>query len=78
QGFRKPGDWALNIRSVIVFGWLEIVEDPEKAIDICRKLSYRFTDDDGYIDDEIRRSGPGVLVFRLIPEYMTGKQVNEK
>ena len=78
RGFVKPGDWALNIRSVIAFGRLEIVEDHERALEITRKLSRKFTADEAYIDDEIRRSGPGVLVFRLIPEHMTGKLVNEK
>ena len=31
-GFRKEGDWALNISSVIVFGKVEPVEDFEKAM----------------------------------------------
>jgi nitroimidazol reductase NimA-like FMN-containing flavoprotein (pyridoxamine 5'-phosphate oxidase superfamily) len=78
QGFVKPGDWALNIRSVIVFGRLEVVADRERALEITRRLSRKFTADEAYIDDEIRHSGPGVLVFRLIPEHMTGKLVNEK
>lgn len=78
QGFVKPGDWALNIKSVIVFGRLRVVEDHRKALDISRRLSYKFTADEKYIDDEIQRSGPGVLVFELVPEHMTGKIVNEK
>ena len=78
QGFTRPGDWALNIQSVIVFGRLEILEDHERALDISRRLSFKFTGDEAYIEDEIRRSGPRVLVFRLIPEHMTGKLVNEK
>ena len=78
QGFTRPGDWALNIKSVIVFGRLKIVEDHTRALEISRRLSYKFTSDEGYIDDEIKRSGPGVLVFRLVPEHMTGKLVNEK
>lgn len=77
QGFRREGEWALNIKSVIVFGRLKIVEDHEKAIDISRQLSYKFTRDEDYIDREIQRSGPGVLCFELIPEHMTGKLVNE-
>ena len=78
RGFIKPGDWALNIKSVIVFGKLQIVEDHEKALEISRRLSYKFTSDEQYIEDEVRRSGPAVLVFKLIPEHMTGKIVNEK
>ena len=77
QGFRREGEWALNIKSVIVFGRLRIVEDHEKAIDISRQLSYKFTRDEDYIDREIQRSGPGVLCFELNPEHMTGKLVNE-
>ena len=78
QGFVKPGDWALNIKSVIVFGRLRVVEDHQRVLDISRRLSYKFTSDESYIDHEIRHSGPGVLVFELIPEHMTGKLVNEK
>lgn len=77
RGYRKEGDWALNIKSVIVFGRVKIVEDHERAIEITRKLSYKFTDDTAYIEREIENSGPGVLVFELIPEHMTGKLVNE-
>ncbi len=76
-GFRREGEWALNIRSVIVFGRLRIVEDPEKVIDIARKLSYKFTSDEEYIEDEIRRAASRTLCFELIPEHMTGKLVNE-
>lgn len=78
SGYKVPGDWALNIRSVIVFGKIRIVEDHQKALDISRRLNYKFTDDEGYINYEIEKSGPGVLVFELIPEHMTGKLVNEK
>ena len=78
KGFVKPGDWALNIDSVIVFGRLRVVEDHDRALALCRELSYKFTRDEAYIEDEIQRSGPGVLVFELIPEHMTGKRVNEK
>ena len=77
SGFRREGEWALNIRSVIVFGRIEIVEDPEEAMEICRKLSRKFTSDEAYIEEEVRRAGPRTLVFALRPEHMTGKLVNE-
>lgn len=77
QGFRKEGDWALNIRSVIVFGRVEIIEDQEKAVEISRKLSYKFTSDEEYIENEIRSAGARVLCFALVPEHMTGKLVKE-
>ena len=77
QGFRREGEWALNIRSVIVFGRIEIVTDPEKICEIARLLSYKFTDDEKYIEDEIKKSGPRTFMFALVPEHITGKLVNE-
>ena len=77
EGFRREGEWALNIRSVIVFGRIEMVEDQETIYSIARQLSYKFTNDEQYIDREITRSGPRTLMFALVPEHMTGKIVNE-
>ena len=50
RGFRREGDWALNIKSVIVFGHIEFVEDQDKLYEIARLLSYKFTDDAQYIE----------------------------
>ncbi len=77
EGFRKPGEWALNIRSVITFGRIVIIEDPEKKSDILRKLSYKFTDDEEYIEKEVGRTDLKTLIFALVPEHITGKLVNE-
>ena len=77
QGFRRDGEWALNIRSVIVFGRIEFVEDRETIYRISTELSRKFTDDEEYINREITRSGPGTLMFALAPEKITGKIVNE-
>ncbi|MBQ9347164.1 MAG: pyridoxamine 5'-phosphate oxidase family protein [Oscillibacter sp.] len=77
SGFRREGEWALNIRSVIVFGRVRLVEDHQRALEICRSLAHKFTRDEAYIEEEIRRSGAGVLCFALVPEHMTGKLVNE-
>jgi hypothetical protein len=62
---------------VIVFGRVKLIEDHERAIDICRKLSLKYTSDTDYIEKEIQNSGANVACFELIPEYMTGKIVNE-
>ena len=77
EGFRKEGEWALNIKSVIVFGRIEFIDDQEMVYRISGELSRKFTDDEDYIQYEIRHSGPGTLMFALVPEYMTGKIVNE-
>lgn len=77
QGYRKEGEWALNIKSVIVFGRIQFVEDFAEAMSIVRQLSLKYTGDIGYIDWEIQQSGKNTLVFRLVPEHITGKLVNE-
>ena len=77
QGWREDGDWALHIRSVIVFGRIELIEDRETVYEISRQLSYKFTNDEAYIAHEIEKSGPGTLLLALTPEHMTGKLVKE-
>ena len=37
----------------------------------------KFTADEDYVENEIRRSGPATLMFALTPECITGKLVNE-
>ncbi|MBP3914112.1 MAG: pyridoxamine 5'-phosphate oxidase family protein [Lachnospiraceae bacterium] len=77
EGFRKEGEWALNIRSVIVFGRIEFIPDRETTYRISAELSRKFTNDEEYIRRELEKSGPGTLMFALIPEHLTGKLVNE-
>ena len=77
EGFRREGEWALNIRSVIVFGRIRPVEDQQEAIEIIRKLSYKYTSDGAYIEREIQTAGARTLCLELIPEHITGKLVNE-
>jgi nitroimidazol reductase NimA-like FMN-containing flavoprotein (pyridoxamine 5'-phosphate oxidase superfamily) len=77
KGYIKEGDWALNIKSVIVFGRISVLEDKEQMLDITRKLSHKYTDDDEYIESEIKSSFKAVAVFRIVPEHMSGKLVNE-
>ncbi|MBR1780629.1 MAG: pyridoxamine 5'-phosphate oxidase family protein [Oscillospiraceae bacterium] len=77
QGYRREGEWALNIKSVIVFGRVSFVADQERAMYLSRQLSYKYTQDQDYIEHEVQASGPGTLCFSLTPEHITGKLVNE-
>ena len=77
QGYRREGEWALNIRSVIVFGHIEFIDSIEETERISRLLCHKFTDDEAYIAGEIKRSLKGTLCFRLVPDHISGKLVNE-
>lgn len=78
EGIRENGNWYLTFRSVIVFGKIELIEDREKIYEIARRLSHKFTDDEDYIEHEVKNSGPGTLMFALVPEHITGKRVTER
>ena len=76
-GYRKAGEWALNVRSVIAFGRVEILNDPARIVEISAALSHKFTSDEEYIQREIERFGKATLLLRLLPEHLCGKLVNE-
>lgn len=77
KGFRKEGEWALNVRSVVIFGRVSVVSDEERKKEICASLCRKFTDDEEYIEREIGRHLPNALCLELAIEHMTGKLVNE-
>ena len=77
EGFKKDNEWSLNIKSVIVFGRIEFIEDKDKIAEISRLLSYKFIDDDDYINSEIERLLDNTVMFALNIEHITGKLVNE-
>lgn len=77
KGFRKEGDWALNITSVVVFGKISVVQDEDKKRDICTRLCKKFTDDEEFLEKEMKNAFPRVCCLEIVPEHITGKLVNE-
>ncbi len=77
EGFRKDGEWALNIRSVVVFGQMRIVEDENKKREICTNLCRKFTNDKAFLQKGLTNAFPRVACLELIPEHITGKLVKE-
>ena len=77
KGYRKEGEWALNIRSVIVFGRIREVTDVEKKKEICTCLCQKFTDDEAYLEKEMKNAFARVCCLELDIKHMTGKLVNE-
>ena len=77
NGYRISDDWPLYIKSVIVFGKINIVSESKKIVSIVTKLSHKFTQDDEYINDEISQHLQNTLVLELTPEHICGKLVKE-
>lgn len=79
--YEKTGilDDKWNIfKSVIIFGKIHIVDDKNEIIKISKLLSHKFTNDDSYINDEIKKYLDETLMFYIEIEHITGKIVNEK
>lgn len=77
EGYRREGEWALNIQSVIVFGRIRPVEDPARTIEMVRRLGLKYHPSAEAVEEEIRKTADRVLCLELCPEHITGKLVNE-
>ncbi len=77
QGYRDEGEWALKVRSVILFGRIEIIDDMDRIVDITTRLSHKFTQDEDYIRREIEEHAHRTLLLRLKVEHICGKLVTE-
>ena len=77
SGYKKDSDWALYIKSVIVFGEVELIEDAEVIKNITKKLSYKFTSDEAYIEKEIKAFLNETVLLKLNIKHMCGKLIKE-
>ena len=76
-GYRREGEWALNVNSVVIFGRISLVTDVEKTRVIGEQLCRKFTDDEAFIAYELQNALPRVQCLELTIDHMTGKLVNE-
>ena len=67
----------LNAKEGLIVTGDTFVDSPDKIKEICTQLCLKFTNDQDYIDHELKYSGPSVQCFELVPEHITGKIVKE-
>lgn len=77
KGFRKDGQWPLNIRSVVVFGRIARLDDTKNAEAILRRLGLKYYPSAGEVEAEISKSMKNADILELTIDHMTGKLVNE-
>ena len=77
DGVKQEDGWALTVKSVIVFGRVKLVDDMDKIVDISARLSRKFTNDEEYIEKEIKSFASATLLLELTPEHICGKTVTE-
>lgn len=75
KGYHQDGHWSLNIRSVIIFGKISLVEN--LSYDLMRKFCQKYTNDTEYIENEIKQYSAKTAILELEIEHMAGKLVNE-
>ena len=77
EGFRREGEWPLNIRSVIAFGTLEAVRDEAPAMKELSRLARKYYPTIEAADAEVRKDGARAMVLAMTIDHMTGKLVKE-
>lgn len=76
KGYREEGKLGLNIKSVIIFGRIQPVENPAKREEITRKIGLKYDPAD-FVGAEVKRTASSVQILELTIDHMTGKLVNE-
>ena len=77
QEYREEGDWAMYVKSVVVFGKAELIEDQDEIIKWSRALCGKFPCTPEYIEKEIANDAPRTLCFAIDIEDINGKLVHE-
>lgn len=77
QGTREVGQWAWQVKSVVVFGRMRVIDDRQLVENIAARLSRKFTSDEEYIQKEIALYAHETLLLELSPEHICGKLVTE-
>ena len=75
--YQKEGDWAKYVKSVIVFGKAELIEDKDEIVRISRLLCDKFPCPQEYVEHEIEKDTPRTLVIAIDIEDINGKLVHE-
>ena len=77
QDYQKEGDWAKYVKSVVIFGQAELIEELDEVIRWSRKLCDKFPCPPEYADHEIRKDAARTLCFAIRIEDIHGKLVHE-
>ena len=75
---RNDGEWWYCFTSVIVFGRISEINDPEKADKILRALGSKYFPEGYDMETDIIRNGPHALILELTIDHVSGKHVREK
>jgi len=78
QGQQKEGHWSWYFKSVIVFGKIRTVEDPDRKLKYARLLARKYMPTEEEVESEIAGGFSRMQMLELVVEHMTGKRVHEQ
>ena len=76
--FRKEGDWAPYLQSVVVFGRCRLVDDPEETLEHIRLLALKYYPTAEEVEEEIAKDISRAQLYEITIEHLCGKQIHEK
>lgn len=78
QGVRNEGEWWFNPRSVIVFGRIQRVTDPQRMAHVARQLGLKHYPTPQGVEEELAKDLGRVAILEMTIDHMTGKRVTER
>ena len=74
----NEGDWAPYLKSVVVFGRCNMIEDIDITTDKIRTLASRFYPSSEEVELEIQKYIKDALLYEIDIEHICGKKIHEK
>lgn len=78
EGWQEEGDWSYHVTSVVAFGRIELVDDPDTTWEKARALGLKYYPTVEGVDREMELAAKRVQMLRLRIDHLTGKLVHEK
>lgn len=77
SGFKREGEWALNINSVVIFGKISFVTDAGEKELALRTLGNKYDPSPEHVEKEVAKYLERVCILKLSIDHISGKLVNE-
>lgn len=78
KGVKEPDSWWYHFESVVCFGRIGIVDDPQRTDALLRLLGAKYFPQGYDIEDDMQKNAPRAYVLEMHIEHMSGKRVREK
>ena len=76
--FRKEGEWAPYVQSVVVYGRCRLVDEALVTFSRVREIGMKYYPTEKDVDEEVTRDLPAVQIYEISIEHICGKQIQEK